>query len=150
MGINLSADFRASSQESDIGRLQYEGQSTRPTVNNGPDENIAVFSRLQMDKEHNVSRLKIELNAYEMNDMLTRLEGKNYPWSDRNRETLHHGLDQTIAAITKRGGDPVAELVENPNTDRVGDLIDKYVNDKTQASSTPQPRQPQPLLPPNF
>lgn len=144
MGINLSANFQASAQESDIGRLQYEGQSTRPGVNGGPEESIAVFTNYHMGNDGEVERQKIELNASQMNNMLNRTKNEHFPWSERNRSGLEKALGVTLENIAKRGGDPVGELIQSSNADPVGDLIDKYAKDK------PQPRQPQSLLPPNF
>ena len=147
MGINLSAEFKTSADKSNIGRFRYDGQSTRPGVNGGPAENVAVFTNFHEDNNGRVAEQRLELNASSMNNMLNRIQNENFPWSDRNRADINQALNDTLEQISKRGGDPVGELIQTANTDPVGDLISKLEKEDAQPAS--QRPQPQLLLSPN-
>lgn len=146
MGLNLSADFKTSANESNIGRFKYERQSLREGVNGGPPENVAVFTNFYMGNDGNVAEQSVELNASQMNEMLNRMQKENYPWSDRNRASLNQGLNDTLEKIAERGMDPVGELIQSSNTDPVGDLIGKLEKETSRPAPSYQPSGPSGMM----
>ncbi len=131
-GPKISEHFKAQAQDN-IGRINFLGVATHATPD-GKHETVAVMEHYHIDKKGNVAAVKDMINTAQINELQTRLEDYDLPWTKHNNASFNEALD--VIKDVDLNKTPLQTITNANQFDQMGSIL-QVGAPKTTTSFTP-------------